>query len=984
VTIADSPTTYEVVHPACAGRHPMTPDVLWSIPRVGTPVPSRDGRHAVVPVTTYDGDHDGGLTRLWLVTAEGGPPRPLTATNRNASDPAFSPDGVRLAFVAADLPAPGEAAPPSQVYVLPLDGGEAERVTDLPLGVFGPRWLPDGRGLVFGAWLFRDFLSVRATRLERDRRRTRPVTAHVTEERFFRYWDAWLVDGKVPHLFRLDLESGDVHDLMRHSDMWFDWMDLSNAFDVSPDGTEIVMEAIACRGREGRPRSDVYRLPIEGGEPECLTAANPADSSAPRYAPDGATVIYGRREDPDFYADRVRLMRYHRASRRDEPALDHWDLSPVQWRFGWDGWLWFHAEDEGRTRLFSLSADAAAGASPSPHTDVGSCSHPAPTSSGLVFFLRQGLSEPPEVYVLAPELRAPTRLTSFTDGAMEDVALGEVRSVRFAGAEDEQVQMYVVLPPDHQEGERRPLVHMIHGGPHGMFGDAWSWRWHAHTFAARGWVCALVNFQGSTSWGQDFAQRIQGAWGDRPYHDVMRATDLLVASGLADEDHMAISGGSYGGYLVSWIASRTNRFRCAVNHAGVYDLTVQFATDHTWGWHREMGGTPWDGHDRMDRWDPARHAAGLNTPMLVILGPGPALLRDPQGEGRSGPAALVPGREPLDPPAPPFPPLVLGGARVVRALVRAGDRVTGSGRLRAARRPSPSPARASRLRAGAALLLGLAAGACGGTSRASRTLEIRLPAPADAAFHVETRNGAVEARRRDDLGEVVLRARLLCAGRTFEEAEARARDAALDVLRDEHGVVHVRPRFPGGARAGDGARIALEAPAPRALTVRTESGPVLVAGLRGPLRIEASNAGVEVMDHEGAVDVTASRGRVLVHNVAGPLRVRAEDADVTGEHVDGPADVRTTNAAVHVALSGRAQGPIDLRTTNAPIEVWVGAAFRGPVRLASAAGVRIDDPANRVTHTDLSPGGGIVTVGEGGAPSAVATTGGRTDFHVGR
>jgi len=176
------------------------------------------------------------------------------------------------------------------------------------------------------------------------------------------------------------------------------------------------------------------------------------------------------------------------------------------------------------------------------------------------------------------------------------------------------------MPPEFTPGKQYPLVHMIHGGPHGTFGDLWHARWNAQAFAAPGYVVALVNFQGSTGWGQDFAQRIQGEWAARPFEDVMRATDLLVASGLVDEKRMAVTGGSYGGYMAAWVAGHTDRFRCIVNHAGVADLTGQYASDVTQGRGKAAGGEVWDGLEKQDLWSPVRFAKGMNTPMLVIHG----------------------------------------------------------------------------------------------------------------------------------------------------------------------------------------------------------------------------------------------------------------------------------------------------------------------------------------------------------------------------
>jgi dipeptidyl aminopeptidase/acylaminoacyl peptidase len=243
-----------------------------------------------------------------------------------------------------------------------------------------------------------------------------------------------------------------------------------------------------------------------------------------------------------------------------------------------------------------------------------------PMFDGSIVFKRQSLSEPAEVWRLDAGGGQPQRLSRFTDAAMAPCALGEVREITFEGACGQTVQMFVVLPPDHTPGTKHPLVHMIHGGPHGVFGDLFHPRWNGQLFAAPGYVAALVNFQGSTSWGDTFVRSILGAWGDRPYHDVMRATDVLVESGLVDETRMAAAGGSYGGYLACWIEAQTDRFQCIVNHAGVYNTLAQYASDVTQGRSLSFGGEPWDGLDAIDRYNPARFAQGFKTPMLVVHG----------------------------------------------------------------------------------------------------------------------------------------------------------------------------------------------------------------------------------------------------------------------------------------------------------------------------------------------------------------------------
>jgi dipeptidyl aminopeptidase/acylaminoacyl peptidase len=180
--------------------------------------------------------------------------------------------------------------------------------------------------------------------------------------------------------------------------------------------------------------------------------------------------------------------------------------------------------------------------------------------------------------------------------------------------------MFLVYPPGAEAGRRLPLVHVIHGGPVGTFGDEFHYRWNAHAFAAPGYLVALVNFHGSSSFGQSWVESILGAHPDKPFEDVMKATDYLIARGLADPERMAAAGGSYGGFLVEWIAGHTNRFKCLVSHAGVYDLLGQSASDITFGRHHSYGGYPFTNLENVEKWSPNRYAANFETPMLVLHG----------------------------------------------------------------------------------------------------------------------------------------------------------------------------------------------------------------------------------------------------------------------------------------------------------------------------------------------------------------------------
>jgi len=599
----------------------FTAEDLWRIQRVQPGAPAPDGHAVVVPVTTYDMEQNKGRTRLWLVPTGEGEPRALTAEDLTSAEPSFSPDGKRILFTRAN----GEEKP--QLYVLPLDGGEAERLTDLPLGVFDPRWFPDGRRVLFGAHLLSEAPTATGTKSLLESRAKDPVKAHATEDRLYRFWDRWLTGGERPHLFVLDLESRALTDLTPDGTGWFDFMEPAGQYDLAPDGSEVVFAANSSESPHRLLRWAIFTVPTSGqGAVRCLTpegtpAEAPADMHRPRYAPDGSAIVYGAQRDPYFYADRIRLVRYDRATGAHSILTDAWDRSPAAWEFAADASLIIECEDRARVALFRMDTlTPQAGTAPQRIHDEGTVSGLRAGRDGRLYFTHQFLSRPAESASCRADGADFRKHTRFNDALIEELAFGEVREMTFEGADGDPVQMFVTMPPDFDPAKKWPLVHVIHGGPHATSGDNFHYRWNPHLFAANGYVVATVNFHGSTSWGQTFAACIQGGHGDKPFTDIQKATDALIETGFVDEERMAAAGGSYGGYLVCWIAGNTDRFRCLVNHAGVFDLLAEYASDVTQGRHQAYGGEPWDRIDAMDRWNPARFARGFTSPMLIIHG----------------------------------------------------------------------------------------------------------------------------------------------------------------------------------------------------------------------------------------------------------------------------------------------------------------------------------------------------------------------------
>jgi dipeptidyl aminopeptidase/acylaminoacyl peptidase len=267
-----------------------------------------------------------------------------------------------------------------------------------------------------------------------------------------------------------------------------------------------------------------------------------------------------------------------------------------------------------------------------------------------MFFIRDDLSNPAEIFEWNLKTKKLVQLTTFNKSLLDSLQMGAVKSITYKGADGRDVQMYLLYPPYFDQGKKYPLLHLIHGGPHGTFADEFHYRWNAQLFAAPGYVAAMVNFHGSTSFGNDFAKSIVGAHGDKPFRDIMLATDYLIRTcPFIDSTRMAAAGGSYGGYMVNWIAGHTNRFRCLISHAGVYNLMGQFASDVTHDRDKSYSGSPWEGkYEEVNRYSPAFFAQNFKTPMLIIHGERDYRVPVTQGleiygvlQGKGVPARLV-------------------------------------------------------------------------------------------------------------------------------------------------------------------------------------------------------------------------------------------------------------------------------------------------------------------------------------------------------
>jgi dipeptidyl aminopeptidase/acylaminoacyl peptidase len=452
----------------------------------------------------------------------------------------------------------------------------------------------------------------------------------------------------------------------------------------SPDGQEICYTSNHDKVEATSTNNDLWIVPVNVGtvasavlsgeagqktyvaevlaHTRNITAANPASDSTPLYSPDGKYIAYRAQQRPGYESDRFRLMLYDRKMGEKKNLtenFDHWVGS-----FGWTGSheITLTAEDEGESPIYYvIPEDCPNGCYPIKvmdgfNDDLAAGKNrivevTAIETSERVVFSRMSLGAPTEIFVAEPgtysvglgRIRAaltgenkepmpksamarPRQLTHLNDSVLSQLAMSPLEPFWFSGAHGDKVQGFLVRPPNFDPNKQYPVKFLIHGGPQGAWGDDWSYRWNPELFASptsatpSGYVVIMVNFHGSTGYGQKFIDAINGDWGGAPFEDLMKGLDYAEKSyPFIDKDRECALGASYGGYMANWLLGHTDRFKCIVSHDGMFNsISAWGTTEELWFNQWEYKGTPYSNREMYDKWSPSNYAKNFKTPTLVI------------------------------------------------------------------------------------------------------------------------------------------------------------------------------------------------------------------------------------------------------------------------------------------------------------------------------------------------------------------------------
>ena len=609
----------------------FTPEVLLALPRVSALRLSRDGRSLVYTVTrrSVEGTkYVSDVHRVVLSGTTASAPERLTVGETSDASPRCLADGT-IAFLSArpdndpQKKLEGDDEPSAQLWQLPL-AGEPRPMSRRASSVDAFVSASEARTIAFASYVHAGGSSDASQRAKEKARKESGVQAIEFDRIPIRFWDRFH-GPRFRHLFVATPSNGasDTEALEHARDLTPDAeLDLDEqGFDVSPDGKRVVAGRLVIDAQH-RFQENLVLFEVETGASRALTEGGD-NYTMPRFSPDGRSIACILHRNEEGKTGRNVLASIDVATGRCDVLTDAFEPWPIEPLYAPDGKsIYFAADERGEVPVFCVDVATkkvrrvAIGGG---YSDL--CVSP---DGATLYALFSTWNRPPEVVAFDAKATdgAARYVTHHCDAMLAEVEMGRVEKLTSAGPDARVSESFLVHPPTSaaREGSKRPLLLWVHGGPIGAWSNHWHWRWNPHVFAARGTRVLLVNPRISLGYGQAFIEEGFGKWGAEPFHDLMAAVDVAARRPDVDEARLAAMGGSFGGYMVNWIAGQTTRFRCIVTHASLFHLpSFHGTTDAGAEWEREFG-NPYERPDLYERWSPHNFVRKMKTPMLVVHG----------------------------------------------------------------------------------------------------------------------------------------------------------------------------------------------------------------------------------------------------------------------------------------------------------------------------------------------------------------------------
>jgi dipeptidyl aminopeptidase/acylaminoacyl peptidase len=658
-------------------KRPMTFEDMMQMKRLGETAVSADGKWLAYSVTSVNLDQNTKTAELWLQKIEGGEPQKLAVAKPGDSGPQFSADGHSVLFLSGRDGG-------QQVWLADFDPatgvtGNPRKLTTISTEADNALWSPDGHSVVFTSSVYPDCPAITPTdragdkcNADRDKAAAdSKVKAQIFTHLLYRHWNHF-TGPKRSHLFMVDVATGALRDLTPNDPHDVPPFSLGGdgGFAFAPDSKELAFTENLDEEPATSVSAKIFTLDLTNPAAKPVAVSNSLGGNfSPAYSPDGKYLAWRSEARAGYEADKFRLMVYDRAAKTIRDLLKNSILpnrAPANFDLWVDEFAWSFTSTDGVSHLLFVSQDKGEANIYESYLDgselrrysksTGEWSNVqllTPRSWPLVIGNLMRIDRPSEVVLgdvtkmdpdrhtftvgikggaaskeITPKTYEPLQITHLNDALLAQLDLPKMESFWFTVADGTKLQGFVIKPPAFDPAKKYPLKFLIHGGPQGAWGDAWSYRWNAELFAANGYVVVMINPRGSTGYGQAIVDGVNGDWGGKPFTDLMTGLDYAEQHyPFIDKTRECALGASYGGYMANWVLGHTDRFKCIVSHDGMFDAESAFgSTEEDWFNIWEFKGHPWDYYGKPDsenpfrKWSPSLYAKNFKTPTLVVHG----------------------------------------------------------------------------------------------------------------------------------------------------------------------------------------------------------------------------------------------------------------------------------------------------------------------------------------------------------------------------
>jgi dipeptidyl aminopeptidase/acylaminoacyl peptidase len=604
---------------APAFARPMTETDLATMKRLSAPAASPDGTMIAYQLRETDLEANKGKTDLYLIDLGRPSAQPVkfaSKADRNEHDPAFSPDGRSIYYLSNESGS-------DQVWRYDLKSRRAVQASDLKTDVAGFKISPDSKKIAVWGDIAKD-CSTFGCEKDGDISKPGPGTGREYDGLMVRHWDAWETPGNYSRIFTFALDAdGRLAEQRQAIGSELVGDSPSKPFGGgeeiawSPDSSDVLFTLRKADKNEANSTNlDIYLTSLGSPEVYNLTKDNAGTDTTPAPSPDGRFIAWTSMARATYEADRLVVKLRDLKTGKITALTQNWDRSVGSMAWAHDSQsLLVVAGDTLEHPLFRVDLTGKV----TRLTDRGNIAAAVPLAGGGIVYSIDSISGPADLVLMGADGQT-RRLTNVNDDRLAALDPVKYEKFDFKGANGDRVYGQIVKPMG--ASGKLPVLLLVHGGPQGSFGNSWSYRWNPAVMASQGYAVVTIDFHGSTGYGQKFTDSINKDWGGKPLIDLKLG---MAAVGKIDSQldtaNACALGGSYGGYMMNWIAGNwPDRFKCLVTHAGIFDLrAMAYETEELWFDQWDNGG-PWTTRKDGEKWNPVNHVAKWKTPTLVIHG----------------------------------------------------------------------------------------------------------------------------------------------------------------------------------------------------------------------------------------------------------------------------------------------------------------------------------------------------------------------------